>query len=73
MIFVIPAIQSSPREAVEDFKDRTVRKIGDLRCPDHHQSPRVRFLGATLRDVTVHMSGCCDKLIQLANRKIAGL
>jgi len=57
--------------AVEDFKDRTARKLRDLRCPDHRQSPRLRFHGASLRDISIQMSACCDKLIALANQKIA--
>ena len=69
---MLPAIQGGSQAAVEEFKELTARKIAGVRCPDHQQAPRLRFLGATLRDVTVHMSGCCDKLIQLANRRIAG-
>jgi hypothetical protein len=56
---------------VEEFKENTARKIRDLRCPDHHQAPRLRFQGATLRDINVQLSGCCEKLIGLANKKIA--
>lgn len=58
-------------DAVEDFKKRTEHKLRDVRCPDHHQAPRLKFRGSTLRDVTIQMSGCCDKLIALANRAIA--
>ena len=59
------------QQRVEEFKENTARKIRDLRCPDHHQAPRLRFQGATLRDINVQLSGCCEKLISLANEKIA--
>jgi hypothetical protein len=59
------------QQRVEEFKENTARKIRDLRCPDHHQAPRLRFQGATLRDINIQMSGCCEKLIGLANEKIA--
>ena len=59
------------QQQVEEFKENTARKIRDLRCPDHHQAPRLRFQGATLRDINIQMSGCCEKLIHLANEKIA--
>ena len=59
------------QQRVEEFKEKTARKIRDLRCPDHHQAPRLRFLGGTLRDINIQMSGCCEKLIGLANEKIA--
>jgi hypothetical protein len=63
---------ASSQQRVEEFKQNTARKIGDLRCPDHHQAPRLRFVGVTLRDINIQMSGCCEKLIGLANQRIAG-
>jgi hypothetical protein len=63
--------QSSSLEQVEEFRERTARKLRDLRCPLHGQTPRLRFQGSTLRDVTIRMSGCCNTLLGLANQKIA--
>ena len=57
---------------VEEFKARTLRKLEDVRCPDHKQPPRLRFQGSTLRDVEIQMTACCEKLAALANQKIAG-
>jgi len=69
---VIPvATKRNSLERLEDFRERTARKIRDLRCPVHGQPPRLRFQGTTLRDVTIQMSGCCDALIGLANQRIA--
>jgi len=69
---VIPAAtQRDSLEQVEEFRERTARKVRDLRCPVHGQTPRLRFQGSTLRDVTIQMSGCCDTLLSLANQKIA--
>lgn len=61
-----------PEEFVAEFKEQTLRKLQDVRCPDHHQPPRLHFHGATLRDVTIQIKTCCDKLAALANRRIAG-
>lgn len=58
---------------VDQFKRETLRKLQDVRCPDHHQSPRLNFRGQSLRDVTIQMKTCCAKLAALANRRIAGL
>jgi hypothetical protein len=58
-------------ETIEEFKRRTLDKLHDVRCPDHKQAPRLNFRGATLRDVSIQMSACCDKLADLANQKIA--
>lgn len=69
---MIPAAtERSSLDKVEDFRERTARKVRDLRCPVHGQPPRLRFQGATLRDITIQMSGCCDTLLGLANQKIA--
>jgi hypothetical protein len=64
---VLPATE----DAVEAFKARTGHKLRDVRCPDHRQAPRLKFHGSTLRDVSIQMSGCCGKLIEMANRAIA--
>ena len=57
---------------VEEFKAQTEQKIRELRCPRHNQAPRLLFHGSTLRDITIQLSGCCEKLIEIANQKIAG-
>jgi hypothetical protein len=57
---------------VEEFKQQTIAKLRDVRCPDHHQPPRLLFRGSTLRDISIQLSACCEKLAALANQKIAG-
>jgi hypothetical protein len=56
---------------VDEFKERTAGKLRDLRCPDHHQPPRLKFQGSSLKNINIQMSACCAKLIDLANRRIA--
>ncbi len=56
---------------VNEFKERTASKIRDLRCPDHHQPPRLKFKGESLKTINIQLSACCTKLIALANRRIA--
>jgi hypothetical protein len=59
--------------AIEQFKNRTLDKLREVRCPVHRQLPRVRFEGSDIRDIRINMSGCCSRLIKLANKAIAGL
>lgn len=61
----------SPAVSIDEFKKDTARKLEAVRCPDHRQPPRLKFQGSTLRDVTIQMSGCCAKLLELANKAIA--
>jgi hypothetical protein len=56
---------------VERFKQLTKEKLRGVRCPDHHQPPCLHFSGSSLRDIDVSLSGCCEKLMQLANARIA--
>ena len=57
--------------SVEEFKKNTARKLAAIRCPQHRQPARLKFTGKTLRDVNIQMSGCCAKLLDLANKAIA--
>jgi hypothetical protein len=59
------------RTRVETFKQETKEKLRGLRCPEHHQPPRLHFSGHSLREITISMSGCCEKLMALANARIA--
>jgi hypothetical protein len=59
------------QKTVDEFKERTASKIKDLRCPDHHQPPRLKFQGSSLKNINIQMSACCTKLMELANRRIA--
>ena len=58
------------RVRVERFKQATEEKLRDIRCPEHKQAPRVRFHGTTLRDISISLSGCCSKVMELANAQI---
>jgi len=67
---VLSAVRE-PVTTIGEFKEQTARKLRDVRCPDHQQAPRLRFSGTSLRDVNIQLSGCCSKLIELANQAIA--
>jgi hypothetical protein len=55
---------------VERFKQATEEKLRDIRCPEHHQPPRLRFHGTSLRDITISLSGCCYRVMEIANTRI---
>jgi len=58
------------RTSVERFKQATEEKLRDVRCPEHRQPPRLRFQGTSLRDISISVSGCCQKVMELANSRI---
>jgi hypothetical protein len=57
---------------VEQFKQATEEKLRGLRCPEHHRPPRIRFHGNNLREISISLSGCCPKVMELANARIGG-
>lgn len=61
----------SDRARVERFKESTREKLRGVRCPEHHQPARLQFHGATLREITISLSGCCERLMALANARVA--
>jgi hypothetical protein len=61
----------SERARVERFKQSTREKLRGVRCPEHHQPPRLHFHGASLREITISLSGCCARLMELANARVA--
>lgn len=61
------------RTRVERFKQATEEKLRDVRCPEHRQAPRLRFQGTSLRDISISLSGCCSKVMELANSRIGNV
>ena len=61
------------RSSVERFKQATEEKLREVRCPDHRQAPRLRFQGTSLRDISISISGCCQKVMELANSRISSV
>ncbi len=57
--------------SIYDFRRATEEKLRDVFCPEHRQRPRVRVIGTSIRDAKLTMSGCCDRLMALANQAIA--
>ncbi len=63
-------VRESPSD-LDEFKETTAGKLAGVRCPVHRQAPRLRFEGETLGEVRIQLSGCCGKLMTLANQAIA--
>ena len=61
----------SDRMRVERFKQSTREKLRGVRCPEHHQPPRLHFHGVSIDEITISLSGCCARLMELANASVA--
>lgn len=64
-------MQTLEQTSVQDFKRATEGKLRDVLCPEHHQRPHVRVIGTSMREAKLSVTGCCDKLMSLANQAIA--
>jgi hypothetical protein len=67
---MLSVVKDFDRLRVERFKRATEDKLRDVRCPEHNLPPRLRFHGTSLRDITVSLSGCCSRLMEIANARI---
>jgi hypothetical protein len=57
--------------SIHGFKRATEEKLREVLCPEHRQRPRVRVIGTSIREAKLSVTGCCDKLMALANQAIA--
>ena len=70
---MFPVLKDFDSLGVERFKQATEDKLRDVRCPEHHQPPRLRFHGSSLRDINISLSGCCSKVMEIANARIGSV
>lgn len=45
-------------------------RVGNIRCPEHGQTPRIVGKGRSLDTLSFDVSGCCQKLIDNAAAKL---
>ena len=57
------------RELLEDVKKQITEQLRNVRCPDHHQRPTVRPKGTGTK-MEWEITGCCEKVIELAQRAL---
>jgi hypothetical protein len=50
--------------------DHITSTVGDARCPEHGQQPSITVSGTSLEDLSINVSGCCQKLIDTVKDKL---
>ena len=43
--------------------------VGNLRCAEHKQSPKIKVKGSNLDNLSFDISGCCNDLIEKVRAK----
>ena len=46
------------------------KSVGNLRCAEHGQSPKIKVKGRNLKKLSFEISGCCDALIEKVRAKL---
>jgi len=71
MLICLQVAAELEKARFEQFKQQAQRKLQGVYCPDHHKPPRLKINGHSLHDASLSLSGCCDKLMVIANEAIA--
>jgi hypothetical protein len=55
---------------LQSIKDYIQKKLGAIRCPEHGQAPKVICKGKSVKDLSFEVTGCCQKLIDIAKAQL---
>jgi hypothetical protein len=54
------------RAALRVIEASIRERVGNLRCPEHHASPKVTATGSRADALEFDLSGCCAKVLEMA-------
>ena len=58
------------KAVVEGVIKHVQERLGQVRCPQHHQQPRVRASGSSLDQLKLTIAGCCQELKDTASNAL---
>jgi hypothetical protein len=56
--------------AFQQVKTNVQERLRRVRCPQHHQAPRVAGSGTSLATLRWSIAGCCDRLVEEARHEL---
>ena len=56
---------------VEAIIEMLAKGASGLACPDHDEPPRFLFSGPNFDSLDMEIMGCCQKIVDLAKKKLA--
>lgn len=59
------------KSAFEQVKKNVQERLRRVRCPEHHQSPRVTSSGSSLSNLSWSIEGCCDQVVSEAKKALS--
>lgn len=58
------------KAALEKAQEHIKKVVGSARCPEHGATAKITFKGRTAGNLSYHVSGCCQKLIDNVKAKL---
>ena len=56
---------------LESVKESIKKSVGNLRCAEHGEHPKIKAKGKNIESLNLEVSGCCDALIEQVKKKIS--
>ncbi|MCX0424824.1 hypothetical protein RDV79_23225 (plasmid) [Aeromonas dhakensis] len=64
-------LKNAIEAAVLSGIEQNIKKsIGSIRCREHGQHPTILVKGRSLDNLSIHVNGCCDELIEEVKKKL---
>lgn len=57
--------------ALNSVKESISKSVGNIRCSEHGEHPKITAKGRNLDSLTIEVSGCCDSLVEQVKKKFA--
>ena len=55
---------------LQGVSDSIKQSVGSVRCPEHGSAPKIVAKGRSVDNLSLHVSGCCQKLIDKVQAKL---
>ena len=59
------------REILLSAYSHIVSRLAKVTCPVHGEAPKVTAKGDSAENLTLEVSGCCDRLVDIANVRLS--
>lgn len=57
---------------IKAVSDQIVQAVGEMRCPDHGEAPKILCTGKEFTDISIEVpSSCCGKLLGMVRGKLS--
>lgn len=58
------------KATIEVVEKQITQSVGSVRCPEHGSGAKIIAKGRDISNLTITVSGCCQKLIDEVNKKL---